>query len=116
VSVEVDDLRHDPDMGYLTRYFLLEAAVEPIGVEILKHPVRGLSDYDPRGTPDTIEVAWQNLERLRAEGLVNIDARVSIPPVLYKPLVLELAGASAVAFTFTDANDEDPGFTGHPTS
>lgn len=65
VSVEVDDRHHNPEMGYLTRYFLLESAVGPISVQVLKHPVRGLSDCDPRGTPETIDVAWQNLERLR---------------------------------------------------
>ena len=93
---------------------MLEAAVEPISVEVLKHPVRGLSDFDPRGTPDTIEVAWHYLERLHAEGLVTINARLSIPPVLCKPLVLELADASEVAYTFLDPNDEVPSFTGRP--
>lgn len=116
VSVEVDDRYLDPEMGYLTRYFLLEAAVEPISVEVLKHPIRGLSNFDPRGTPDTIEVAWQNLEQLRDEGLVRIDAKLTIPPVLCKPLVLELANASVVEYTFEDRNDEDPEFTGNPPS
>ncbi|MFL4474449.1 hypothetical protein ACIPVK_10675 [Paeniglutamicibacter sp. MACA_103] len=116
VSVEIDDLRMVPELGYLTRYFLLEAAVEPISVEVLKHPIRGLDDFDPRGTPDTIEVAWQNLEQLRDEGLVRIDAKLTIPPVLCKPLVLELANASEVEYIFKDPNDEDPDFTGNPTS
>ena len=114
VSVEIDDRYLDPEMGYLTRYFLLEAAVEPISVEVLKHPVRGLSDFDPRGTPDTIDVAWQNLEQLCDEGLVKIDAKLSIPPVLCKPLVLELAEASAVEYTFAEAADADPDFMGDP--
>lgn len=38
----------EPELGHLTRYFLLEAAVEPISVKVLKHPVRGLDDFDPR--------------------------------------------------------------------
>ena len=101
-------------MGYLTRYFLLEAAVEPINVEVLKHPVRGLPDSDPRGEPDIIAIAWRRLERLRDEGLVDIGTSLSIPPALLKPLVLELAKASEVAVHFKDPADEAAAFEDYP--
>lgn len=100
--------------GYLTRYFLLEAAVEPISAEVLKHPVRGLPDLDPRGEPDIIAIAWRRLERLRDEGLVEIGPTVSIPPALLKPLALELAKASEVEVRFKDPADEAPAFDGYP--
>ncbi|WP_039967950.1 hypothetical protein, partial [Solibacillus isronensis] len=81
-SVEIDDNYDAMETGYLTRYFLLEAAVEPISIEVLRHPVRGLDDDDPRSDRNTIERAWRRLERLRDEGLVTIGSRLSIPPVL----------------------------------
>lgn len=116
VSVETGDRHRDPETGYLTRCFLLEAAAGPINAEVPRHPVRWLSDSDPRRTPETIEVAWRNLELLRDEGLVKIDARLSIPPVLLKPLVLGLAHASGVKHTFGEPADDDPGVTGYPAS
>lgn len=105
VAEETSDRDTTLELGYLTRYFLLEASVEPLSVEILRHPVRGLADADPRGDPQIIAQAWQRLESLRDEGLVAIGNMLSIPPVLLKPLVLELAKASAVAFEF-DAPDD----------
>lgn len=116
VSVEINDRYQNMEMGYLTRYFLLEAAVEPIIIEVLKHPVRGLDDFDPRGDADTIAIAWNRLERLRDEGLVTIDSRLSIPPALLKPLVLELAKASEVEFRFKDPADEGLDLADRPWS
>ena len=115
-AVERDDSHQAWETGYLTRYFLLEAAVEPISVEVLKHPVRGLDDDDPRSDRDTIESAWRRLELLRDEGLVTIDSRLSIPPALLRPLVLELAGGSEVAYRFTDPADEAFDPFGRPTT
>ncbi|MDQ0093673.1 hypothetical protein [Paeniglutamicibacter psychrophenolicus] len=113
-SKEVSDRYQEMEMGYLTRYFLLEAAVEPINTEVLKHPVRGLPDLDPRGDADIIAIAWQRLERLCDEGLVEIGSTLSIPPALLKPLVLELAKASEVAVRFKDPADEAPAVDGYP--
>lgn len=96
-----------PELGYLTRYFLLEAGVEPLSVEILRHPVRGLDDADPRGHPPAIEAAWGRLETLRDEGLVSIGTMLSIPAVLLEPLALELAGPSGVSYEFAGPGDPD---------
>ncbi|MGL3807554.1 hypothetical protein ACSYDW_15825 [Paeniglutamicibacter sp. R2-26] len=96
-----------PELGYLTRYFLLEAGVEPLSVEILRHPVRGLDDVDPRGHPPAIEAAWRRLESLRDEGLVSIGNMLSIPEVLLEPLVLELAEPSGVSYEFAGPGDRD---------
>ena len=115
-SVETNDSYRDSATGYLTRYFLLEAAEEPISVEVLKHPVRGLDDDDPRSDRDTIEGAWRRLERLRDEGLVTIGSTLSIPPVLLKPLVLELARGSEVAYRFKDPADEASDPADRPTA
>ncbi|EMQ97277.1 hypothetical protein [Paeniglutamicibacter gangotriensis] len=115
-SVEIDDNYDAMETGYLTRYFLLEAAVEPISIEVLRHPVRGLDDDDPRSDRNTIERAWRRLERLRDEGLVTIGSRLSIPPVLLRPLVLELAGGSEVAYRFADPAEEASDPPGRPNT
>ncbi len=107
VAEETNDRDTTMELGYLTRYFLLEAGVEPLSVEILRHPVRGLDDADPRGDPQVIAKAWRRLESLRDEGLVAIGNRLSVPPVLLKPLVLELAKPSAVAFEFDASDDKE---------
>ncbi len=112
LAEEIESGYTTPEMGYLTRYYLLEAAVEPASVEVLKHPVRGLNDGDPRGDPEVIQEAWRRLEQLQEEGLVAIGAKISIPPVLFKPLVLELAAPSAVDYDFEEPDDEDPNYTG----
>lgn len=116
VSVEDESIYQGVEIGYLTRYFLLEAAVEPISVAVLKHPIRGLENDDPRGNLEAINASWKHLEKLRPEGLIGIDSRLSVPNALIKPLVLELAGPSAVEFEFAQTDDDDPDFTGHPAS
>ena len=111
VAEETDGRDFTVELGYLTRYFLLEASVEPLSVEILRHPVRGLSDADPRGDPRIIAQAWHRLENLRDEGLVDIGNTLSVPTVLLKPLVLELAKPSDVAFEFEAPADQEDDYT-----
>lgn len=111
VAEETNGRDFTMELGYLTRYFLLEASVEPLSVEVLRHPVRGLGDADPRGDPQTIAKAWQRLESLRDEGLVVIGNRLSVPAVLLKPLVVELAKPSAVAFEFEAPADQADDYT-----
>lgn len=105
--VEDDAGYQEPELGYLTRYFLLKAAVKPISVKVLKYPVRGLDDFDPRGDRYVIKIAWDRLECLQDEGLVSIKGKLRIPPALLKPLVRELAPESEVEYQYTDPADEE---------
>lgn len=104
----------EPEWGYLTRYFLLEAAVKPVSVKVLKHPVRGLDDFDPRGDRYAIQIAWDRLEFLQDEGLVSIKKKLRIPPTLLKPLVRELASDSEVEYQYMDPADEEEELSSRP--
>lgn len=93
----------------LVAELLLDSCTEPgFPVEDL---VRFGQDPDPEvGAPYL--AARLVLERLGAEGLLDIGATYKVPPVLIKPAAVIVGHELEVPVLYQDPRDEEPGFAG----